>query len=45
MKFFEKRNLEESLLNRLAMVHDLEVFLVERKKSNDFVFEDDLKNV
>eukprot|EP00347_Sterkiella_histriomuscorum_P021484 403333819 len=45
VKFFEKRNSEEDLLNKLDMIFELQVFMNDRKQSNDFAFESDIKSV
>ncbi|CDW82597.1 UNKNOWN [Stylonychia lemnae] len=44
-KFFVKRNTEEDLLNKLEMIYQLQLFMNERKQSNDFAFESDLKTI
>eukprot|EP00347_Sterkiella_histriomuscorum_P012370 403368847 len=44
-KFFEKRNHEEDMLNKLEILNFLQQFMNERRDTNDFAFEDDIKSI
>ena len=45
VKFFKKRDEEEEMLNKLEMITSLQFLMIERKDSNDFAFENDIKSV
>ena len=45
VKFFKKRDQEEQMLNKLDMITSLHFLMLERKETNDFAFENDIKSV
>lgn len=45
VKFFKKRDFEEEMLNKVEMITSLQFLMIERKESNDFIFENDIKSV